>query len=133
MGIRNITAAITLLAIAFGLQGAELEIKSPDGRNIVTVEKDGPVNYRLSRDNREIIGTSPIEMRVDGIGWGTKGRCRSVRRSTGCGQVSVDVPRRSRTVSDRYNGAVLKYGDYDIEFRVYDLSLIHISEPTRPY
>lgn len=120
MGIRNITTAITLLAAACGLQGAELEIKSPDGRNIVTVEKDGPVNYRLSRDNREIIGTSPIGMRVDGTEWGSKVRCRSVRRSTGRDRVSVDVPRRSRTVSDRYNGAVLKYGDYDIEFRVYD-------------
>ena len=120
MEIRNITTAITLLAAACGLQGAEVEIKSPDGRNIVTVEKDGPVNYRLSRDNREIIGTSPIEMRVDGTEWGTRGRCRSVKRSTGRDRVSVDVPRRSRTVSDRYNGAVLKYGDYDIEFRVYD-------------
>lgn len=119
MNKKILILALLLLAVA-DIHGKRVEIVSPDGRNKVAIDADGQVGCIVSRDNREIMNLSPIVLSVDNLRWGENARCQSVKNISSRTDVTADVPRRRRNIPDFYNGAILSYKGYDIEFRVYD-------------
>ncbi|MCM1291954.1 MAG: glycoside hydrolase family 97 protein [Bacteroides sp.] len=98
----------------------EINIVSPDGRNSMNVESDGIVSFSLFRDGALVVNQNKISLTVDGLEKGINAKSKGVKRIKSDRKVEVKVPRRYKELADNYNGAIIKYPDYDIEFRVYN-------------
>ena len=117
---RIVTALLACSAIAATLWAKPVQLKSPDGRNVVEIETDGEICYSLHRDSKPITVGNRLSINVDGTEWGKAQKCRAVKRRSVSTKHTVHVPRRSREVADEYNELMLSYKGYNIEFRAYN-------------
>jgi alpha-glucosidase len=104
------------------LLSKEYNVKSPDGRTVVTVETTGGLTVTVRYDNREIISGLAPELELNGTASpGPKPAViRAVTSSVNDVLIPV-VPRKNSRVPDVYNGLTLRFrGGSAIEFRVYD-------------
>ncbi len=114
-------AGCALLALSPVFAEAKIyELKSPDGRNQVEIEADGNLNYSFLRDTTRLLDKCFLSMNVDGKEWGRNAKCRGIKRMSSDRTVDVTVPRRFKTLRDKYNALMLRYKGYDVEFRAYD-------------
>ncbi len=96
------------------------KISSPDGKNSVTVSFDGTLRYEIHRNGDLILAPSPLTMKVDGEVWGTDARARKVTYRNVDENVNFTVARKAPVMRNAYSEAVLRYRDYNVEFRAYD-------------
>lgn len=119
--MNRITAiSLTVMTCLFSAQAHMVNITSPDGRNNVSVERNGQISYALSRDGDAILDRSPLSMTIDGKELGVNARCKGMKKVSSRKKREVSVPRRHRYLDDDYNGMIFRYPGYEIEFRVYN-------------
>lgn len=130
------------LGCLLSLGVAAEELRSPDGRNVVTVEQqhDGEFRYSLTRDGRTVIAPSRLGLDMDNRTWERalarrypqydcwmQGFCVDSVTRTAHRDTIVNLYGEQSRVPDRYNQLTLHLGktdgsDYrlDIQLRAYD-------------
>lgn len=102
------------------LAGRTIEVTSPDGKNLVTIETENQVTYSIDRNGTSILSASPLSLIVGDKKWGTDKKCNKIKRKTVTGKAAFIVPRKYKETADNYNQVELVYKDYKIEFRAYN-------------
>ena len=107
------------LAAAFVAQAKDFEVKSPDGKIVVTVASGEHVSYSIEREGVKLLAPSRISMMlIGGYMYGGPSNFKaSVKR------VDQTIPARNfkrAQVRDRYNELTLSTDTYSIVFRAYD-------------
>ena len=57
---------LILIITPFVLNAKDYELKSPNGKIKITVNVDNKINYDITHENDEVIGSSPISMTLKG-------------------------------------------------------------------
>ena len=109
-------AALLTVMVA---QAKDYELRSPDGKIVVTVSTGAHVSYSIVRDGIKLLSPSQISMMLlDGSSMGGSDVFRVSRRG-----VDTYIPaqnyKRAR-VRDHFNEMTLGAGNYDIVFRAYN-------------
>ena len=107
------------LVAAFVAQAKDYEVKSPDGKIVVTVTSGEHVSYFIEREGVKLLAPSRISMMlIGGYMYGGRSNFKaSVKR------VDQTIPARNfkrAQVRDRYNEMTLSTDTYSIVFRAYD-------------
>ena len=117
--MKKIVLMMAAFVAAFVAQAKDYELKSPDGKIVVTVSSGNHVSYSVEREGLKLLAPSQISMTLlNGSMYGGNDSFRVSRKS-----VDTTIPARNfkrATVRDRYNEMTLSAGDYDIVFRAYD-------------
>lgn len=121
MRILKILIAAGLL-IPMPLLSKDYNVKSPDGRIVLTVKTGSSLTVSVMHDNREIISGLSPELQLEGVS--IPGQKPVIARAitSSVNEVLVPVvPRRNSRVPDIYNALTLRFrGGSSIEFRTYD-------------
>jgi len=123
-----LAASILALSAASAAHAETVQIASPDGRNVVTVDSDR-LTYAVSRDGKAIIDASPLGLNLDFSGSGAY--VGAGARLTGHSESTSDttwdiVAGKADTARDHYNQSDIAFsaGDkafkFDIIVRAYD-------------
>lgn len=111
---------IVLFSVVFvGLNAAEYQVSSPDGKVQAKVVYDGTTKYSLSYNGQQLIVDSPLSMTLsDGSVWGgskvQKAQVKSINDP-----INATFYRKS-VVENAYNELNLDYGKYNLVFRAYN-------------
>jgi len=119
---------ILMILIAAGvlipmpLLSKEYNVKSPDGRTVLSVETTGGVSVSVRYDNREIISGLTPELHLGEVTFPGPKPALTRAVTSAVNEVIVPVvPRRNSSVPDVYNSLTLRFrGGAAIDFRVYD-------------
>ena len=117
--MKKIVLLMAALAAAFVAQAKDFEVKSPDGKIVVTVASGEHVSYSIEREGVKLLAPSRISMMlIGGYMYGGPSNFKaSVKR------VDQTIPARNfkrAQVRDRYNELTLSTDTYSIVFRAYD-------------
>ena len=117
--MKKIVLMMAAFLTAMVAQAKDYELRSPDGKIVVTVSSGANVSYSIVRDGIRLLSPSKISMMLlDGSSMGGNDSFRVSRRS-----VDTVIPahnyKRAR-VRDHFNELTLGAGNYDIVFRAYD-------------
>ena len=108
-----------MMMAAMAAQAKDYELKSPDGKIVVTVSSGAHVSYSIVREGIRLLSPSQISMMLlDGSSMGGNDSFKVSRRS-----VDTVIPARNykrTSVRDHFNEMTLSAGNYDIVFRAYD-------------
>ena len=117
--MKKLFLMMAALAAAFVAQAKDYELKSPDGKIVVTVSSGAHVSYSIVREGIKLLDPSHISMMLlDGSSMGGNDNFRVSRRS-----VDTVIPAKNfkrAKVRDHFNEMILSAGNYDIVFRAYD-------------
>ncbi|MFI3280978.1 MAG: glycoside hydrolase family 97 protein [Rikenellaceae bacterium] len=115
-------AAAILLAVnaAAASTKKEITLSSPDGTTQAIIDIGDQIRYSLWQDGREILTPSEISMTLsDGSVWGVGAKIKAIDKLKGDG--IIETPHyRSTQIEDRYNGVVINFSDWKLEFRAFD-------------
>ena len=97
------------------------QVKSPDGRLLVTISTDKQITYSVKHDGLLMLLPSPISMQLDnGQIWGKEAKIAKVKKVSNNNIIESPFYQRKEVV-DRYNGLILNCGkEFELEFRAYD-------------
>ena len=103
------------------LAAHDYQVKSPDGRLLVTISTDKQITYSVKYDGLLMLLPSPISMQLDnGQTWGKEVKTVKARKVKSNSVIKSPFYQR-KEVTDCYNGLILNCGkEFDIEFRTYD-------------
>ncbi len=119
--MRRILTILVLFAAVLTAGAKDIaKISSPDGKNTVTVSFDGTLRYEIHRNGDLILSPSPLTMKVNGKVWGTDARARKVTYRKVDENVNFTVARKAPVMRNSYSEAVLRYKEYNVEFRAYN-------------
>ena len=117
--MKKLFLMMAALAAAFVAQAKDYELKSPDGKIVVTVSSGAHVSYSIVRGGIKLLDPSHISMMLlDGSSMGGNDSYKVSRRS-----VDTVIPAKNfkrAKVRDHFNEMILSAGNYDIVFRAYD-------------
>ena len=117
--MKKIVLMVVALAAAMVAQAKDYELKSPDGKIVVTVSSGAHVSYSIVRDGIRLLSPSQISMMLlDGSSMGGNDSYKVSRRS-----VDTVIPAKNykrTSVRDHFNEMTLGASNYDIVFRAYD-------------
>ena len=125
---RTISHAFWLLALGAAATMAHqqagkadpVDMRSPDGRTIVSIEAGGAIRLSATRDGRPLLARSTLGLVVDGQTLGT-GAVRDVRRSHADDAIASVFYARRRLVRDRFREVALTLTDgLGVTVRAYD-------------
>ncbi len=121
--IMNSLALATLLFVGATTASAaarEIKLSSPDGKTQATISVGDQIRYSLSQDGVEVLAPSQISMTLSGGEvWGVGSKPRSVDRFSE--DQIIETPRyRSTEIVDRYNGVMISFSNWKLEFRAFD-------------
>ncbi len=120
--ISKISLVVLLLVGATSLQAAtkEIKISSPDGKTQAVVSVGQQISYTVSQDGVQVLAPSTISMTLsDGTNWGITPKLKSTSRFSE--DKIIETPRRKDTqIEDKYNGMILNFDGWKIEFRAFD-------------
>jgi alpha-glucosidase len=104
------------------LLSKEYNVKSPDGRVILSVIDDGGLGLSVSYDNRQIISGLSPELRLAGVAIPGSHPVVVKAVTSSVNDVLIPaVPHKNSRIPDIYNGLVLRFrGGSSVEFRVYN-------------
>ena len=100
------------------LAAHDYQVKSPDGRLLVTISTDKQITYSVKYDGLLMLLPSPISMQLDnGQTWGKEVKTVKARKVKSNSVIKSPFYQR-KEVTDCYNGLILNCGkEFDIEFR----------------
>ena len=112
---------LILIITPFVLNAKDYELKSPNGKIKITVNVDNKINYDITHENDEVIGSSPISMTLKGGKvLGENPKVISTKRNEASNLLNTPNYKRA-TVKDEYNELVISFKDnYALVFRAYD-------------
>mgnify|MGYP002242519646 CR=1 FL=1 len=86
------------------------QVKSPDGRLLVTISTDKQITYSVKHDGLLMLLPSPISMQLDnGQIWGKEAKIAKVKKVSNNNIIESPFYQRKEVV-DRYNGLILNCG-----------------------
>ena len=117
--MKRIILLMAVLGAAWVAQAKDYELKSPDGKIVVTVSSGDHVSYSIEREGLKLLAPSKISMTlVGGYMYGGKDNFKVSRKSV---DQTYQVRNFKRAqVRDHYNEMTLSTGTYDIIFRAYN-------------
>ena len=97
-----------------------VKVTSPDRKMEMTINPDGKIGYVLTRNGEKVLSQDALTMTLSDrvLGYGAKSK--SVKHSSVRDVIKPTVPLRCSEVKNHYNGVVIDYGTYSLEFRVFD-------------
>jgi alpha-glucosidase len=99
---------------------APIDVRSPDGRTVVSIEAGGAVRLSATRDGRPLLARSTLGLVVDGETLG-KGTVRDLRHSHADDTIASVFYARRRLVRDRFREVALTLTDgLGVIVRAYD-------------
>jgi alpha-glucosidase len=110
----------TLAASGEGAQSWTLE--SPSARLKAEIRLDGGLSYAVSLQGKPVVSASPIDLKVDGLGWIARGG-RVVNASERQATETIDfpVPRKFRQIKLGYRELTLSFSNnHALVVRAYD-------------
>jgi alpha-glucosidase len=125
---RTISHAFCLLALGAAAttphqqagNAAPIDVRSPDGRTVVSIEAGGAVRLSATRDGRPLLARSTLGLVVNGEALG-KGTVRDVRHSHADDTIASVFYARRRLVRDRFREVALTLTDgLGVIVRAYD-------------
>ncbi len=121
--IKKTLATLALLLACTTTMGAPTEqitLSSPDGKTQAMIDVTGQIKYSLHQDGVEVLAPSPISMTLgDGTVWGVAPKLKSVKKVSN--DQTIETPRyKSSHIEDKYNGVVLNFSGWQLEFRAFD-------------
>jgi alpha-glucosidase len=125
---RTISHAFCLLALGAAAttphqqasNAAPIDVRSPDGRTVVSIEAGGAVRLSATRDGRPLLARSTLGLVVNGEALG-KGTVRDVRHSHADDTIASVFYARRRLVRDRFREVALTLTDgLGVTVRAYD-------------
>lgn len=119
MRLTTIIYGILIIIPSF-ISAKQIELFSPDGKNQIKVETEKKVTYSVLRNGHSILAQSPLTMTVGKKVWGEDQKPQKIERKSIQKEITFDVPRKFKTGKDNYNELILKYKDYNVEFRAYN-------------
>lgn len=112
-----------------------ITLTSPDSKTEAVINTDKRLSYSLRQDGVEVLAPSDISMTLtDGTVWGVAQKPKSVKRISE--NKTIETPRHKAThMEDRYNGVVIAYDGWKVEFRAFDDAVAYrfISEKKGAY
>ena len=110
---------MTALLAVFVASAKSFELKSPDGKIVVTVDSGTDVSYSIVRNGVKLLAPSRISMMlIGGYKYGGQSNFKATYRT-----VDQTVPARNfkrAQVRDHFNAMTLSTGTYSIVFRAYN-------------
>ena len=97
-----------------------VKVTSPDRKMEMTINPDGKIGYVVMRNGEKVLSQDALTMTLSDrvLGYGAKSK--SVKHSSVRDVIKPTVPLRCSEVKNHYNGVVIDYGTYSLEFRVFD-------------
>ena len=132
--ITILIAAMTFAAAALAAP-RNYELKSPDGKLVVTVEAGEELNYSLSHESDKLLDKSPLGMYLeDGTVFGGSQSVKKVSRRSVNETISAVVYKKAE-VQDVFNEMTLKFQKFSVIFRAYDDGMAYrfVSHIKTPY
>ena len=118
--ITILIAAMIFAAAAASAAPRNYELKSPDGKLIVTVEAGEELNYSLSLESDKLLDKSPLGMYLeDGTVFGGAQSVKKISRRSVNETISAVVYKKAE-VKDVFNEMTLKFQKFSVIFRAYD-------------
>jgi alpha-glucosidase len=98
------------------------ELTSPDKKIKVVIQTEGSISFAVFCDGKEIVGSYPISLNIEGTGiLGKEARLSGIKTRSADEKIVPPVREKRAVISDRYNEAVLSFkGNYGLIFRAYD-------------
>lgn len=113
--------SVLLLFTAFSMNAKSLaEFSSPDAKISFKLSFDGSLKYEVFKSGERILAPSTLSLSVDGNVWGNDAKPLSIKKKSFLGEETFVVPRKYAKMQHSYSELVLKYREYDIEFRAYN-------------
>ena len=133
--ITILIAAMIFAAAAASAAPRNYELKSPDGKLVVTVEAGEELNYSLSHESDKLLDKSPLGMCLeDGTVFGGAQSVKKVSRRSVNETISAVVYKKAE-VKDVFNEMTLKFQKFSVIFRAYDDGMAYrfVSHIKTPY
>ena len=112
-------AAIIWVSPKCEARGA-VKVTSPDRKMEMTINPDGKIGYELTRNGEKVLSQDALTMTLSDRVLGYDAKAKSVKHSSVRDVIKPAVPLRCSEVKNHYNGVVIDYGTYSVEFRVFD-------------
>ena len=104
-----------------GLHAQKLELKSPNGEIMLSLNISDKIYYSVSRDNNELLRNCYMQLGLQGQTLGENPKLTSQKRTQVNETLKPVVPLKYSTVRNHYNQLRLNFkGNYAIEFRAFD-------------
>lgn len=115
-----LTAALAAMVCVFA-QAKQVKIFSPDKTISVTVtDKDGKICYTAYKDGKELFSQTDLCVVLSDRTIGENAKISAVRRMSEDRIIRPVVPMKHAEIHDVYNGAVISFKGFKLEFRVMD-------------
>jgi alpha-glucosidase len=110
-----------LLSCAFSFAQKAYQLKSPDGKLIVSVNVDKSLSYSLAYQGNEMLASSPIALQLEGkTSFGINSKLKSAKTSSHNGTITAFAYKKDK-IDDHYNELVLSFKeDFNLIFRAYN-------------
>ena len=112
-------AAIIWVSPKCEARGA-VKVTSPDRKMEMTINPDGKIGYELTRNGEKVLSQDALALTLSDRVLGYDAKAKSVKHSSVRDVIKPAVPLRCSEVKNHYNGVVIDYGTYSVEFRVFD-------------
>ncbi len=134
--IKRTFALVALMIVtAATVTAKEYKLSSPDGKTQAIIDVSEQLSYSVWQDGVEVLASSPLSMTLsDGTVWGVAPKLKSYK--TASHSEIIETPRyKSATIENNYNGAVLSFAGWKVEFRAFDDAVAYrfISEKKGEY
>ncbi|MFI3322989.1 MAG: glycoside hydrolase family 97 protein [Rikenellaceae bacterium] len=136
--LHSLFLAIFMIASSVVIANAtekKITLLSPDGAIEAKISVGQQISYTLSQDGIQLMAPSIVSMTLtDGTIWGGGLPLKSVKKVSG--DFVIETPHyRSDKIEDKYNGVILDFNGWKLEFRAFDDAVAYrfISEKEGEY
>lgn len=114
-------AVLLIMAAAMHVSEAKtVKVSSPNGELALSIETDGLISYQLQRMGEVVIEQKRLSMTLSDRILGANAKVKNVKQTKERSVIRPVVPMKQSEVLNYYNGAVVNYGVFSLEFRVFD-------------
>jgi alpha-glucosidase len=130
---KSIALVLLTIVLALTANAQQHELRSQDGRILVTIKTGDKLTYDLLVNNRPILRDSSISIDIDHKRLGANPRIISATNNSVDREITSPVPLKSARVRERYRELRLEMeGNYLLVFRVFNEGVAYRIETTLP-
>ncbi len=113
-------AAVLLCTPIMSAKAKIVSVKSPDGSIEVKISANGAIGYEVLKEGAKVLSQDGLQMTLVNRVLGENAKVKKVKQTQVREVIKPVVPLKHSEVLNHYNGVVLNYGDYSLEFRAFD-------------
>ncbi len=117
-----LAAAFAVLAFSpmMSAKAKMVSVTSPNGSIEVKISANGSIGYEVLKNGDKILSQDALQMTLSDRVLGQNAKLKKANKTQVREVIKPVVPLKHSEVLNHYNGVVLNYGDYSIEFRAFD-------------